>query len=39
MFYDELIRTCIKALISFNEKIETPESFIDNFLLKVKKYI
>ena len=35
MFYDELIRTCIKALISINEKIETPESFIDKFLQKV----
>ena len=36
MHYDELIRTCIKALSSYNEKIETPDSFIDNFLLKVK---
>ena len=36
MHYDELIRTCIKALSSYNEKIETPDSFIDNYLLKVK---
>ena len=39
MHYDELIRICIKALSSYNEKIETPDSFIDNFLLRVKKYI
>ena len=39
MHYDELIRTCIKALSLYNEKIETPDSFIDNFLLKVKIYI
>ena len=37
--YDELIKSCIKALSLYNEKIETPDSFIDNFLLKVKKYI
>ena len=39
MHYDELIRICIKALSSYNEKIETPDLFIDNILLKVKKYI
>ena len=38
MFYDELIKICIKALSSFDEKIETPDSFIDNYLKKVNTY-
>ena len=35
MFYDELIQACINAIISYNEKIETPDSFIDKYLTKV----
>ena len=37
--YDELIKSCIKALSLYNEKIETPDSFLDNFLLKVNNNI
>ena len=33
--YDELIKSCIKALSLYNEKIETPDSFIDKYLTKV----
>ena len=36
MHYDELIRKCIEALDLYNEKIETPDSFIEKYLLKVK---
>jgi len=35
MFYDELIQVCINAITSYNEKIETPDSFIDKYLTKV----
>ena len=35
MFYDELIKVCIKAISSFDEKKETPDSFIDKYLNKV----
>ena len=35
MFFDELIETCIKAISLFNEKIETPDSFIEKYLSKV----
>ena len=38
MFYDELIKVCIKAISSFNEKKETPDSFIEKFLNKVNIY-
>ena len=34
-FYDELIKVCIKAISSFDEKKETPDSFIDKYLNKV----
>jgi hypothetical protein len=39
MFYDELIKACINAISLYNEKIETPDSFLDNFLLKVNNNI
>jgi hypothetical protein len=35
MFYDELIKACINAITLYNEKIETPDSFIDKYLAKV----
>ena len=35
MFYDELIQACINVITSYNEKIETPDSFIDKYLIKV----
>ena len=37
--YDELIKSCIKALSLYNEKMETSDSFLDNFLLKVNNNI
>ena len=39
MFYDELINACIKAISLFDEKIETPDSFIDRYLKKVNIYL
>ena len=37
MYYDELIKACIKAISLFNEKIETPDSFIEKYLTKVSE--
>lgn len=35
MFFDELIKACINAISGYNQKIETPDSFIERFLKKV----
>ena len=39
MFYDELIKACIKAIVGFNPNIETPDSFVERFLKTVNLYI
>ncbi len=37
MKYEELIKCCKEALQNFNEKIEGPDSFLENFLKTVSK--
>ena len=32
MFFDELIKACIKGISGYNPNIETPDSFIERFL-------
>ena len=39
MQYDELITQCIKAVKSFNPKLEGPNSFIERFVKSVNKKI
>ncbi len=35
MFFDELIKACINAILGYNPNIETPDSFVERFLKTV----
>lgn len=40
MQYDELIKACINLIQEYDDKIETPDSFVEKCLKKVRiKYI
>ena len=38
MFFDELIKACIDAILGYNPNIETPDSFVERFLKNVIIY-